>query len=53
MNDILDDISFAISVEKNRVVEERLRVIIQPKPRWLPLFIWRRILGRMLYLEDS
>ena len=53
MNEILDEMVFNISVDKNRIIEERLRVIVQPKPRWLPHAIWRRILARLLYLEHS
>ncbi len=53
MRETLDEMVFNISVDKNRVIEERLRVIVQPKPRWLPNFLWRRILARVLYLEHS
>jgi hypothetical protein len=44
---------FNVTMNKNRVIEERLRVIVQPRPRWLPEFIWRRVLARLLYLEHS
>jgi hypothetical protein len=50
---VLDEIAFTIAVEKNRIIEERLRVILRPRPSWLPEFIWRRILARLLYLEHS
>ena len=53
MKDVLDEMNFSVSMEKNRIIEERLRVIIQPKPWWMPDFVWRRILGRLLYLEHS
>ncbi len=53
MRDVLDEINFSLTMEKNRIIEERLRVIVQPKPRWLPNFIWRRLLARLLYLEHS
>jgi hypothetical protein len=32
-------------------VEEYIRLRIQPKPKWLPYFIWRKILRRLLVLE--
>lgn len=51
--DVLDELAFSVSVEKNRIIEERLRVIVQPKPSWLPNFVWRRILARLIYLEHS
>lgn len=50
---VLDEMTFVVTAEKARVMEERVRIILQPKPRWLPTFIWRRILARLLYLEHS
>lgn len=50
---VLDEMVFAVSVERARVLEERLRMIVRPKPRWLPEFIWRRVLARLLYIEHS
>ena len=47
----LDEISVRIATERATLIEERLRVIVRPKPRWLPNFIWRRLLVRLLYLE--
>ncbi len=52
-HNVLDEMNFKVSVGKAEIIEERLRVIIQPKPRWLPDSIWRRVLGRLLYLEES
>jgi len=49
----LADLALTISLERERIIEERLRAIIQPKPRWMPTFVWRRILARLLYLESS
>ena len=53
MKNVLDDFTVAVSMESARIIEERVRVIVQPKPRWLPEFVWRRILARLLYLEHS
>ena len=50
---VLDEMVFKVSVGKAEIIEERLRVIIQPKPRWLPDAIWQRLLARLLYLEHS
>lgn len=34
-------------------IEAGLRLCIRPKPRWLPDFLWRRVLARVLYLEQD
>ena len=35
------------------VTEEHLRVLVQPRPRWLPERVWRRILTRLLVVEHG
>lgn len=32
-------------------IEEYIRLRIQPKPKWMPEFLWHRILKRVLILE--
>ena len=32
-------------------IEEYVRLHIQPKPKWLPDFLWKKILSRLLILE--
>jgi hypothetical protein len=32
----------------NSVWEERLRLVIKPKPRYVPNFIWRRLISMIL-----
>ena len=32
-------------------IEEYIRLHIQPKPKWLPEFVWKKILHRLLILE--
>lgn len=51
VSSILDEITMRVTTERATLIEERLRVIVRPKPRWLPDFIWRRLLARLLYLE--
>lgn len=32
--------------------EMRMHALIKPKPRWLPQFVWRRVLARTLNLIE-
>ncbi len=31
----------------NKEWEKRMQLCIQPKPRWMPAFLWRRVLSRV------
>lgn len=35
----------------NLTYEQKIRVCIQPKPRWLPSFVWRWLLKRLIVVE--
>ncbi len=32
-------------------VEDYIKLCVRPKPKWLPAFIWRKLLYRLLTLE--
>ena len=51
MSQILDDFILKVQIDRARVIEERLRLVVQPKPRWLPQRIWERVLSRLLVIE--
>jgi hypothetical protein len=50
---ILDDYTLTVAVGKAKVQETRIRVLLQPKPKWLPAFAWRSLIARLLYIEES
>ena len=33
--------------------ERQIRLALQPKPRWLPERVYRRVLARLLVLEEA
>ncbi len=39
------------SKERTKILEEYIKLHIQPKPKWLPQFIWYKILKRLLILD--
>ena len=32
-------------------IERRIELTVQPKPRWMPTWLWHRILARVLVIE--
>lgn len=47
MKVVVEELSEKIAIK----VEEYIRLCLRPKPKWLPDFIWRKILHRLLILE--
>lgn len=52
---VLDDfvvrITQAASQHEAEVVERRIRLLLQPKPRWWPKWFWHRMVSRLLVAE--
>lgn len=40
-----------VHCEGVKLIDDQYRMVIKPRPRWLPLWLWQRVLGRLLYLE--
>ena len=47
METIVNKLSEGIAIK----IEEYIKLNIQPKPKWLPEFLWKKILKRLLILE--
>ncbi len=48
---ILDDYVRQVTYRGAVIDEQRLRVLLQPRPRWCPPRIWNRILRRVIVVE--
>ena len=46
-------LSVALGHDRALIVEEFLALHIRPRPQWLPYFLWKRLLPRILYLTDA
>lgn len=53
MNKVIDDFIFMASVDKATVISERIKIILQPKPTWLPKFLYDKIVARLLVVETQ
>ncbi len=49
---VLDDFVVRVTSEKVTLVEDRIRLVVQPRPRGLPERVWRRVLARLLVIEE-
>ncbi len=43
--------SIKIGEERAKVIEQLIELHLQPKPYWLPRFIWRWLIKRLLSLK--
>lgn len=48
---ILDEFAHQVLVNEGRLVESRFRILLRPKPRWMPRRVWRALVRRLVYLE--
>ena len=50
---VLDEWTLAVTARDALVTEKRIRLLLQPKPRWLPEFAWRRLVARFILIEET
>lgn len=48
---VVHKINIDIGRERAMVIEEYIKLHLQPKPWWLPHWTWTRIIKRLLVLE--
>ena len=49
---LIEGITERMAHEMSFKIDRYVKLHIQPKPRYLPDFIWKRILKRLLVLEE-
>ena len=49
--DIIGEITNGLIEQYFMKVENYIKLHIRPKPKWLPYFIWKKILRRLLIIE--
>ena len=51
MTDLMHKVIIEAGKKRALVLEEHIKLHIQPKPRLLPKFLWYKILKRVLVME--
>ena len=49
----LDEFTRTLMMNDAIVQEERIKTLLRPKPRWLPTYVWQRIIGRLLIIQTE
>ena len=47
------DFQAKLGEERIKILEQWLELRVCPKPWWIPNILWKKIIGRVLYLKDS
>jgi len=50
-NNILEEFVVKISTKRGTIMEEHIKAILRPRPRLLPIFMWKWVLSKLIYLE--
>jgi hypothetical protein len=53
MTDIIDEFVLTTQLHNAKVIEERIKMRLQPKPKWMPTFVWHKIIKRLLVIEHQ
>ena len=51
MKDLKVEIAVGMGKERTKIIEEYLKLAIRPKPVWMPFFLYKWLLKRLVYLE--
>jgi len=50
---ILDDVLIEITLDKNMILEERIQLVLAPKPIFLPKFVYHYLVSKLLVVHRS
>jgi len=50
---LVDEITREIGEELSYKVEQYVRLKTKPKPKWMPYFLWKWLLGKLIVLETT
>ena len=53
MDELIFKLTTDIAGKRAKIIEEHLRLRIKPKPNWMPTGIWKWLLKKLMYLEQS
>ena len=42
----------SVTTAGTKMREAQIRLVLQPRPRWLPERVWRRVIARLLVIEE-
>ena len=50
---VIDEYTRSLLADERIFYEERIKTLLRPKPRWLPTYVWQRIIGRLLIIQTE
>jgi len=53
VDDFITQVHLDAMGKRALLLEERIKLAVQPRPRWLPDFLWRRVLRRVLVVKEQ
>ena len=51
MQSILDEYTYKIMHEKQALLEERIKLVLKPRPRWMPERVYKVIIKRLFEVQ--
>lgn len=51
--EVLDEFKIVVARERAAFIEERIKLVLRDKPRWLPERLWRALVARLLVIQTG
>lgn len=50
-DDLIFEVTSTIGNKRATLIKERIRLCLQPKPKWMPFFVWRHLIKRLIVIK--
>lgn len=50
---VLDEYVRSVTLNDALVLEQRIRLLLRPRPRWVPARLWRALVRRIVVVEEG
>ena len=48
---VLDEFVYEVTFQRAKIIEEHIRLVVRPRPRWVPQRLWYRLVAKVLVME--
>jgi hypothetical protein len=50
---VLDDITYSVTLNKAKYLEERLLILLKPCPRYIPYKLWIKLAAKFIVIQEQ
>lgn len=50
---LINDVAHNVQETRIKMLDEQVRVVLKPKPRWIPQFVYKRLVKMLIHTEHQ